>query len=62
LTVLDAITNAQTGSTIFNWVIHLAQVDLAGMRRVRIVYDNTLTGRSVVGFARGVTLDQLTTT
>lgn len=63
ITVMDAIKNAQTGSTIYNQAEFFnAQLDLASMSRIRVVYDCSGTGRSVVGYARMTTLDQLATT
>jgi hypothetical protein len=59
ITVMDAIKNAQTGSTIYNQAEFFnAQLDLASMSRIRVVYDCSGTGRSVVGYARMTMTDQ----
>lgn len=55
---IDAITNAQTGSTFYNQAEQFTiQLDLTGLRRIRVVADNSGTGRSVVVEAYMITGD-----
>jgi hypothetical protein len=48
-TPIDAITSAQTSSTFYNQAEEfILQVDCAAIKRIRVVCDNSGTGRSVV--------------
>lgn len=58
---IDPITLAQTGSTLYTQAEQFVlQLDLTGIERVRVVADNSGTGRSVVVEAYAVTGDSFT--
>jgi hypothetical protein len=60
ITVMDAITNAQTGSTIYDQAEQfIAQLDLTSIGRIRVVADCSGTGRTVVVEAFMVTGDSI---
>jgi len=49
ITVIDGLTNAQTGSTIYNLAeMYTAQLDLTAIGRIRLVADGSGTGRATV--------------
>jgi hypothetical protein len=60
VTLRDGLTNAQTGSTIYNqaqsWVFSLDLMTLSA-QRVRLVFDASDTGRTVVAEARYTLVD-----
>ncbi len=58
---IDPITSAQTGSTLYTQAEQFVlQLDLTSIERVRVVADNSGTGRSVVVEAYAITGDSFT--
>jgi hypothetical protein len=60
ITPIDALTNAQTGSTLYNQgEMFTANLDLTAVGRIRLVVDAGATGRTVVVEALMVTGDSI---
>lgn len=60
ITVIDAITNAQTGSTVYDQAeLWSPVIDLLNMTRIRLVADASNTGRTVVVEAYMNTCDSI---
>ena len=61
VTVIDALTNAQTGATLYDQAEFYAapNIDLTAISRIRVVIDGSNTGRTVVAEAYMVTGDSI---
>lgn len=61
ITIEDNLVNAQTGGTIYDQAqFFVANVDLSGVNRIRVVVDNKGSGQAVVAEVELVTLDAIT--
>lgn len=60
VTIIDGITNSQTGSTIYNQAeMYVSQLDLTAIGRIRVVADCSDTGRETAIAAYLVTGDSI---
>lgn len=60
ITIEDNLVNAQTGATIFDQAqIVSALIDLSGVKRIRMVVDNSGTGQAIAAEVELITLDSI---